>query len=232
MNPKLIISQKMSDVLSYLAEKPLEWTAFGEVSEERVNGGIEFRLDEIHFPEQTNSNAETDIGKDVMCKMGPVLRKKGVDTKKLKLWIHSHNSMQTNPSGTDVQQMESFDNGSYYLGLIVSSKSKWSSRMALFNPARLDLPLDLEFETESTPQEILDAYKTKLESVEKEPEKEAKGGAWLPLYVIKDLKDNPMTQDEVQAFNEYIELGYTREATMRFIVDQRDYLKGNEYNHR
>lgn len=240
MNPKLIIPQRMSDVLTYLAEKPLEWTAFGEVTETRVPGGIEFRLDEIHFPEQTNSKAETDIGKDVLCKLGPVLRKKGVDTAKLKLWIHSHNSMGTGPSGTDVDQMESFDNGSYYLGLIVSSKAKWSSRMALFSPARLDLPLDVEFEFESTPQEVLDAYKTSLEAVElKEKEKVFKhqeepnrGGTWIPYYVTKELNENPMSEEEIGTFNEYMELGYTREASMRFIVDDRDVIKGNKFNQR
>jgi len=129
----LVIPLKMKNILDYLAKKPLEWTAFGEVEEINDENGMYFVLTDIAFPKQENAGATTEVSDDNYADFGVELHKAKKDSSKYKIWIHSHNTMQAFFSGTDLSQMDSFatPNTTHRVSLVVSSADEWKACLNL-----------------------------------------------------------------------------------------------------
>lgn len=164
----LVIPLRMKNILTHLAKKPLEWTAFGEIEEVKNGRGQYFILKDISFPPQENAGATTDVSGEDYAKFGERMHKEKKDTSTFKLWIHSHNTMNAFWSGTDTTQMETFTspNSTHRLSLVVSSTSEWKACFNLYKPIRLDFDIPIVVDDIVVDQEELDSYQKDLEGNE------------------------------------------------------------------
>ncbi|HEY3295397.1 MAG TPA: hypothetical protein VGL38_08155 [bacterium] len=67
------------------------------------------------------------------------LENKGIDSRKLRCWVHSHGSMSVFWSGTDDDCISGLANGDYLLSLVVNRKRDTMMRLDQYHPCHLYL---------------------------------------------------------------------------------------------
>lgn len=246
----LIIPLEIKNILDYLVQKPLEWTAFAEVEEIKTDDGMYFLVRDLYFPKQENSGSATEIEPKDYAEFGASLAKRKVNTSMVKLWIHSHNSMSAFWSGTDTNQMSDFKSGNYMLSLVVAQSGNWKACFSLFNPLRIDFDMPIIINDNVTDQATLDKYKAELEAVEKKKTydyKPTKKAWWEEEQDRKDNKNNkkdkvnyateftytkkemkeafksqPMTAYEIEMLEDLIKSGASRKEAFDYVLTERE----------
>jgi len=251
----LVIPLEIKNILDYLVQKPLEWTAFAEVEEYKADDGMYFIVKDLYFPKQENSGSSTEIDPKDYAEFGSSLAKRKVNTSMVKLWIHSHNSMSAFWSGTDTNQMSDFKSGNYMLSLVVAQGGEWKACFSLFNPLRIDFDMPIIINDNVTDQATLDKYKAELEAIEKkrtyeytskkawweeeQDKKDKKNKAETEFsYTKKEMKEafktQPMTAYEFEIFEDLIKSGASRKEAFDYVLAERGkygYAGGYDYMH-
>lgn len=88
---------------------------------------------------------ETDMDTSDVARLISELETKGIDSRKLRCWAHSHGSMSVFWSGQDETCISGLANNEWLLSLVVNKRRDTQMRLDLFHPAHLYLA-DVQWE--------------------------------------------------------------------------------------
>ena len=105
-----------------------------------MTGSNTIRMDRLLLPEQTNSASHTEVSEEALAELLVEAVREGIDTAKLKVWLHSHGQIQAFFSATDEQNMRSaFPQADWVLSLVTNRAGEIKARLSLYKPFRLDV---------------------------------------------------------------------------------------------
>lgn len=121
---------------------------------------------DMFLVKQQCSMDETTMDPKAVAQLMVELESKGIDSRKLRLWAHSHASLSVFWSGTDDECINGLANGEWLLSLVVNKKHDAMMRLDQYNPAHLYLN-DVAFEIayplqDGLAAECLAEYKAKV----------------------------------------------------------------------
>lgn len=159
------IKAKAYDKLfSYVRAVDLEISGLGIVN--KIKGGYE--IEDVMTFKQRCSAAYTDLNRKAISNtlLDLVKQNRHKDTKKIKLWWHSHVHMGTFWSGTDDATCLRLANDDYWVSIVVNHEKQIKCRVELAKPFRMSVD-DVPFETDGTPtnepiQEFINEAKAKV----------------------------------------------------------------------
>ncbi|MCB9368892.1 MAG: hypothetical protein H6507_07300 [Calditrichaeota bacterium] len=184
------------------------WTdmAKGEVSclglvDEVVNADTKritaLVVTDFFLVKQNCSYDETDMDIADVAKLITELESKGIDSRKLRCWAHSHGSMSVFWSGQDETWISGLANGEWLLSLVVNKKRDAIMRLDQYHPSHIYLA-DVVWETKFPPVDGLaeacySEFKAKVQEVAFVPRNRDYGPASL-----RDAKERgALTMDEL-----------------------------------
>ena len=121
---------------------------------------------DLFLVKQQCSMDETTMDPQAVAALMIDLETKGIDSRKLRLWSHSHAGMSVFWSGTDDECVAGLANGEWLLSLVVNKKDETMMRLDQFHPCHLFLT-DVTFElaypmVDGLAAECLEEYKAKV----------------------------------------------------------------------
>jgi hypothetical protein len=129
-----------------------------------------FYIDDIHLFRQTVSGAQCEAEDDLaLVELMNDMIAKGKNPSSLKCWWHSHNTMGTSPSGTDVATAEKFANKEFLITLITNHRGEMYTKLNFYKPILFeieDLSVYVDYSSENKEQMLLDC-KTEIEKMVK-----------------------------------------------------------------
>jgi len=96
-------------------------------------------VSDIYLLEQEVSGADTELEDKAVANLMIHLATEGVDTSRLKCWIHSHSTMKTFWSGTDEECCSQLINDSYSVSIVTNLRGDILTRIDIYNPFRVTL---------------------------------------------------------------------------------------------
>jgi len=133
-NVKIIVPRLvLLEMYLYAREATGEISGLGKV--ERI--GTDFRISEVRIFEQECTSSETELNNTELSKFFEEIVEQGGDMTEWRLWWHSHATMGTFFSGTDIEceknLMECF--GDYLISMVVNKKGEFYSRIDMSGSA-------------------------------------------------------------------------------------------------
>ena len=92
---------------------------------------------DLFLVKQRCSADDTTMDTQAVAQLMVDLEAQGIDSRKLRCWVHSHADMSVFWSGTDDQCISGLANGDYLLSLVVNKKRDSMMRLDQFHPAHL-----------------------------------------------------------------------------------------------
>ena len=151
---KIIIPHKIDKILKKLTKNfDHEFTLFGKT---KIIGS-EIHILDIRVPVQESTGVDTEVSQDDLEKFLLELVEDNENPKDWNMWIHSHHSMSAFWSGTDRQQMSSFNTGGpeYFFHIVLSNNGRRAAA-TLYKPFNVfvdEVEMSIE---EATEQELLE----------------------------------------------------------------------------
>ncbi len=96
-------------------------------------------ISEIYLLEQTVSGGDTELDDKAVANLMIQLAAEGIDTSKLKCWIHSHATMRVFWSSTDEECCSLLANESYSVSIVSNKRGDLLTRIDIYNPFRVTL---------------------------------------------------------------------------------------------
>ncbi len=117
-----------------------EVSCLGLIDEVKNEGRITALLvSEIYLLEQTVSGADTELEDKSVANLMIQLATEGIDTSKLKCWLHSHANMRVFWSSTDEECCSLLANDSYSVSIVTNLRGDLLTRIDIYNPFRVTL---------------------------------------------------------------------------------------------
>ena len=117
-----------------------EVSCLGLIDEVKKEGRITALLvSEIYLLDQKVSGADVELDDKAVANLMIQLATEGIDTSKLKCWIHSHSSMKTFWSSIDEECCSMLANDSYSLSIVTNLRGDLLTRIDIYNPFRVTL---------------------------------------------------------------------------------------------
>ena len=177
--------------------------------------GEDLVVTDLFLPKQTCSGSSTEMDPSDVAKILVDLEAKGIDPKSLRLWLHSHASMDTFWSGTDTDTIKELTNDGFLLSIVTNKAGKMLARVDVFEPIPFTIdnvlvePLlpDLGLRDQCVAE-----IKNKIREVEPRFTLHDPGGDLLPMDLAADLPwayeqfelDRQLHAGEI-SFREYLE---------------------------
>jgi hypothetical protein len=172
------MKQPMSEVTVYIEDsawaKLRHWvklagndevSCLGLVEEiKNGNGTTALLVSDIYLLEQEVSGADTELNDKAVADLLIQLATEGLDTSRLKCWIHSHSTMKTFWSGTDDDCCSQLANNSYTVSIVTNLRGDLLTRIDLYHPFRItlnDVPTRIHC---SCSKELEELYTAEFES--------------------------------------------------------------------
>jgi len=96
-------------------------------------------VSEIYLLEQTVSGGDTELEDKAVANLMIQLAAEGIDTSKLKCWIHSHANMRVFWSSTDEECCSLLANDSYSVSIVTNLRGDLLTRVDIYHPFRVTL---------------------------------------------------------------------------------------------
>ena len=96
-------------------------------------------VSEIYLLEQTVSGGDTELDDKAVANLMIQLAADGIDTSRLRCWIHSHAGMKTFWSSTDEECCSQLANNSYSVSIVTNLRGNLLTRIDIYNPFRVTL---------------------------------------------------------------------------------------------
>jgi hypothetical protein len=118
-----------------------EVSGLGSVSEVRDRNGelMSFIVDDIYLLKQQCGSADTLLDDEAVGQFLFEMAKEGLDTSKVKLWWHSHGTLNVFWSTTDEQCIRDLINSSYMISLVSNKEGKSLTRLDVYKPFHITL---------------------------------------------------------------------------------------------
>ena len=127
-----------------------EVSGLGTVEEIRDKKGklVSYLISDIDLIKQTSTSADTVLDDNAVNEYLYKLEKEGKDTSKVRLWWHSHGTINTFWSNTDAENIERLSNSGYLISLLTNKEEKLLCRIDVYHPFHItldevDVKLDL-----------------------------------------------------------------------------------------
>ncbi len=117
--------------------------------------GNDFLITAVHLFEQESTGASTDLSSEDVSKFLLEAVRAELEPSQLKLWWHSHATMDVFWSETDKNTSNNFSNG-WMLSVVGNKEGKYLCRLDLYEPIRLTLN-ELKFEVRQEADPVLEA---------------------------------------------------------------------------
>ena len=114
----------------YVDIAPGEVSALGVVERD----GEDLVVTDLFLPKQTCSGASTEMDQSDVAKILVDLESQGIDSKTLRLWLHSHADMNTFWSQTDAETIRGLCNDGFLLSVVTNKKGAMLARVDVFEP--------------------------------------------------------------------------------------------------
>lgn len=128
----LIAPPILEKIRHWTAMAPGEFSALGLVEKDAED----LRVTEIFLPRQSCTAMNTEMESEDVARLLLDLENRGVESRKLCLWLHSHGEMKTFWSGTDDATIEGLANDGYVVSIVVNKAGDVLCRVDLFEPFR------------------------------------------------------------------------------------------------
>ena len=96
-------------------------------------------VSEIYLLDQKVSGADVELDDKAVANLMIQLATDGIDTSRLRCWIHSHAGMKTFWSSTDEECCSQLANNSYSVSIVTNLRGDLLSRIDIYNPFRVTL---------------------------------------------------------------------------------------------
>ena len=131
-----------------------------------------YKLSDVEILKQENTGSNTTLDGDAVSqyKMKYAMKYKNKDMKFV--WWHSHHTMDAFWSGTDLKEIDAWENDSFSLALVINLKEEYKFRVSVWKAGGLeinqhyDIPLSIE---RSAKTKITDNMKTLYEELSDSP---------------------------------------------------------------
>ena len=94
-------------------------------------------MTDLFLPKQVCSPGGTELDQESVATLIMEIDRAGADAGKLRLWFHSHGSMDVFWSQTDETCISNLANGDYVLSLVTNKRGSTLARLDIFKPVRL-----------------------------------------------------------------------------------------------
>jgi proteasome lid subunit RPN8/RPN11 len=122
----------------YVEAVPGELTLLGTVQSDIQRN--EIRVDQLLLPSQRSSSAQTEVSEQALAELLVEAVQQGIDTARLKVWLHSHGQMEAFFSTTDQSSMDTaFPQADWILSIVTNRAGQVKARLSLYRPFRLDV---------------------------------------------------------------------------------------------
>ena len=108
-----------------------------EIRDESTGLITALRVTDFFLVKQVCSADETTMDQAAIAELIMSLEVKGIDSRKLRCWAHSHGTMTVFWSGTDHDCIDGLANGDYLVSLVVNKKRDAMCRLDVYHPAHL-----------------------------------------------------------------------------------------------
>ena len=150
-------------MFNYIDAVDTEISGFGKIS---ITATGDILVEDVKIFKQTVSASETELSDEAIGNFLEELIALGEDPYNWKLWWHSHANMGVFWSGTDTATMSKLSaNNDWQLSIVGNRKHELKCRVNIYKPFNYfqdDLKWEIENNTESIPQEIIDEVKEKV----------------------------------------------------------------------
>jgi hypothetical protein len=100
----------------------------------------EIRVDQLLLPYQRSSASHTEVGEEALARLLVEASRRGIDTARIRVWMHSHGEISAFFSSTDDQCIETaFPQADWVLSLVTNRAGQMKARLSLYRPFRLDV---------------------------------------------------------------------------------------------
>ena len=96
-------------------------------------------VSEIYLLDQKVSGADVELDDKAVANLMIQLATEGIDTSKLKCWLHSHATMRVFWSSTDEECCSQLANNSYSVSIVTNLRGDLLTRIDIYNPFRVTL---------------------------------------------------------------------------------------------
>jgi hypothetical protein len=138
----LVDAQAMAKFWSYVDIAKGEVSCLGiveEINDANLGSITALVVTDFFLVKQRCSVDETTMDPAAVADLMLDLESKGIDSRKLRCWAHSHGSMNVFWSGTDDECINGLANGEYLLSLVVNKKRDAMCRLDQYHPAHMYL---------------------------------------------------------------------------------------------
>jgi predicted metallopeptidase len=127
-------------------------------------------VSDVFIVEQEASAAHADFDVDGVARFMEELIAAGRedDIPKMKLWWHSHGTLEAYFSSRDTQTIDEWKNTSYLVSIVCNKKNRYSARLDLWSPIRMTTDVDVEIFS-VIPEEEIDSIKKEIAEKVKTP---------------------------------------------------------------
>lgn len=207
---KFLIPHHLKATLDKVVEhyKDTEFTLYGK---SRIIDGNVVLVD-VKVPNQRSSGAYTEVDEDAKEEFTNRLCDEREDLKHWNIWMHSHNTMGAHWSGTDLEDMQKYDNGvqPHFFHIVLSTRG-WKAAYTAYKPFRVTIKdVDIVY-LEPSEQDIKVDPKMFKEIVKIEKTvKKAETKIEDYKAKISELEDNVLGLEEEKEVLENIETPLTK----------------------
>ena len=168
-----------------------EVSCLGLIEEIKENGRIiALLVSHIYLVEQVVTAAETTLNDKAVANLMIQLATEGIDTSRLKCWIHSHATMKVFWSGTDDECCAKLANGSYSVSIVTNLHGDILTRIDVYNPCHMTadkIPTQIHYPISD---EFLELYSAEFESkVKRKRQRPRAKDSLIPISPIEDEEE-------------------------------------------
>jgi proteasome lid subunit RPN8/RPN11 len=104
-----------------------------------------YKLSDVEILKQENSGTNTELDADSVAEYKMKYAMKYNNAKMKFVWWHSHHTMEAFWSGTDIKEIEAWENTSFSLALVINLKEEYKFRVSIWNAN--GIPIDKHYDT-------------------------------------------------------------------------------------
>lgn len=143
--PALVLTVQVAQQLAaYVHSVEAEISGLGTITRYTPN---EFQARDLYLLQQTCTAASTELDPDAVATLIYNYVQSGDDPGKIRLWWHSHYSMDVSWSPTDENTIRNFaGKGKWMISLVTNLAGDYLARLDMFDPTHVTLPLPVKID--------------------------------------------------------------------------------------
>tara|TARA_R110002020_G_scaffold82163_6_gene203435 strand:- start:727 stop:1653 length:927 start_codon:yes stop_codon:yes gene_type:complete len=185
-----------------------------------------YKLSDVEILKQQNSGTNTELDGDCVTEYTMRHGMKYNNPNMKFVWWHSHHTMEAFWSGTDIKEINAWENSSFSLALVINLKEEYKFRVSIWNAA--GLPIEKHYDTTLTIERevpkihITDAMEKSYEALCENEQVHNQGITWYRNgmgYQHSQHQQMLFGERELKVENDYIKALEKAEQMQDMVVD-------------